>query len=265
MPTDEHSKHSADQKTIARQAPPYLLSAVIGGALVAQWFVAFWAPMMRKEVELQKLDNQIMERQARLSQFTVDSALAVADSALAVADSAFAVADSLRWEVVGAGALVELNPATDSVTARWQDNDFLFALARARLETYVDGVPTFELPQNFVLAMREFTDSSDIELQELRITYAKTVMLILQDDVDEEAAIAIWLAGVDLYNQSLSLWEDARASVSEHADEMEAVYAMLSQAVMRLDIEARIGDQVLQWLGIHLHNIISSQCVYRGC
>ena len=210
-----------------------LLAGIVAAGLLTVWATAYFQPILTKQLEIERLENRRLQIVAR---HTTDSARIAVASAMSFTDNvrlqvthlwAMLDSSSSEWSQLAnrsdipeeaRESYLEVTRQTDSTTSAWQHDDFLYGVARVKLEAYERNASrsAFELPDTITSVLHEFPDSSDTKLQELRLDYARTVITILDGPVDHQAAIAIWLAGVNRYNRSREFINDARANASEH-------------------------------------------------
>lgn len=227
----------------------YLLQTVLAGivaaGLLAAWIVNYFEPILKKGNELAKLENKILESKNKEMKHEVERLKKLLE------EDVFQFV--LERESVNKGQFPEQVKSTLERTRRWQDDEFLFSAARAKLGSYTVAMSAIELPEEIKSNLHNFT-GDDAELQKSRLDYLRTVLLILDGDIDHESAIAIWLAGVDQHNRSLEFNDGNPGNVQKHLEEIDAIHSLLTNMVSQLPSN-ETRTQILSSLDIDHHNM----------
>ena len=240
-----------------------LVAGLIAGGLLVAWVVEYFGPILSRKTELQSINNEILTaNNERLSGELADYKQRLQESAIALATAEETIAR--RYEELARSIpetsdekerLASLAKDSSERAKRWQDDDFLFMIARARLESLADEAAKFELDSTTVdrLMLHEFK-GDDAELQNSRLAYLRTVLLLLEGTIDHETAVAVWLAGVEQHNRSLGFHDGDPINANKHIEEIDAMFSMLRDLTLELPRNESMA-QILSWLNITGHNM----------
>lgn len=248
----------------------YLFESVIAGlvaaGLLVAWYVEYFSPILRSEVKLQSIKNEVAElRNAELSNENKELKRRLESDIIDfVLNSQEFVRTLEELERRGAFSsqgreqandLLEMLKESNDRAERWQDDDSLFVGARGRLVSLAAEISEFELDEETTgrLMLNDF-QGDDERLQESRLVYLRTVLLLLRGQLDHETAVAIWLAGVDQHNRSLAFKNSDQSNVEKHIKEINDMLALLVDIVKEFPVND-ITTQVLRWLDITHHNM----------
>ena len=262
-------RHSLRRPWYQRQ---YIIQTVLGGivaaGLLAAWIATHLTPILSQEVELAQLKNKKLAMENKLEALRNEEEkrdlIKAKRSAESRAIKLVSELERLSREYTTLAALPEilqndrdrfqeLSERSSEHSRRWQDDDFLFSVARARLDSYAGTTIEFPATIKSRLNLHNFTGDDEV-LQKMRLEYLRTVLLILDEHVDHESAIAVWLAGVDQHNRSLQLKSGGPHINQQHLEEIDIVHSLLTERVLELPTDETTA-QILSWLDIHHHNM----------
>ena len=116
-------------------------------------------------------------------------------------------------------------------------------------------------PRLFQITKYEF-EGDDLLLQNERNEYLNLAANVI-DSAEKPTwghAVAVWLAGIDLHNNSLRYKNWSSDNLDKHVEEMETVHAHLIDRVLQFDSDSvDIQGQMISYLDIHLHNFVSGK------
>lgn len=242
------------------------IAGVVAAGLLAIWIVEYFAPILSKETELQSINNEILKRKnerlsdqlsektRRLESSVIDATNASQTIVLGAKDITSSVTSSSEANAESEKFL-KLAEKSNEFAKQWQDDDLLFVGARARLESLAGEISVFELDEKIInsLMLNDF-EGDDKKIQESRLIYLRTVLLLLRGQLDHETAVAIWLAGVDQHNRSLAFNNSEPSNVGKHISEIDAMALQIKVLVSELPV-TDITKQVLRWLEVTHQNM----------